>query len=157
MTIDLRDFGRTKQNHPSGSPTRFCPEQQHRRVLAGPVLRGTLPRAVLTLGFFIPPSPSLSPAFPSHSFVINAKMYGFSTLLASLALCALTSAIQVTTPDDTTVWRSGTAGQTVSWKAVSTDATSFVIRLVNQVSDSSTPLAWIPLNPSRRASSQTPP
>ncbi|RSH93230.1 hypothetical protein EHS25_007584 [Saitozyma podzolica] len=49
-----------------------------------------------------------------------------------LALVSQISAIQVTSPSSSTVWSSGTSGQTVSWQSVSTDPTSFVIQLVNQ-------------------------
>lgn len=52
-----------------------------------------------------------------------------------LSLVSQISAIQVTSPSSSTVWSSGTSGQTVSWEAVSTDPTSFVIQLVNQVSE----------------------
>ena len=45
------------------------------------------------------------------------------------------SAIKVTSPTDDDVWASGTSGQTVSWEAVNTDATSFAIQLINQVGD----------------------
>jgi hypothetical protein len=40
------------------------------------------------------------------------------------------------------VWSSGTGSQTVSWQAVDTDATSFVIQLVNQVSTSEGRGGW---------------
>jgi hypothetical protein len=60
----------------------------------------------------------------------NTALYA-ATLLA---LVSQISAIQVTSPSSSTVWSSGTSGQTVSWQAVSTDPTSFVIQLVNQVS-----------------------
>ncbi|KAK4686052.1 hypothetical protein P7C73_g4086, partial [Tremellales sp. Uapishka_1] len=52
--------------------------------------------------------------------------------LALLTLGLSASAISVTSPTNTTVWSSGTSGQTVSWEAVSTDPTSFEIQLVNQ-------------------------
>ena len=68
-----------------------------------------------------------------HSLYSRITMYGFKPLATALALCTLTSAIQVTSPISSTLWSSDTSGQTVSWTAVNTDATSFVIQLVNQV------------------------
>ncbi|CAD6565403.1 MAG: hypothetical protein TREMPRED_001159 [Tremellales sp. Tagirdzhanova-0007] len=59
-------------------------------------------------------------------------MYSPTSLIASLILGTLASAIQVTSPSSSTLWSSGTSGQTVSWKAVNTDPDSFVIQLVNQ-------------------------
>ena len=71
-----------------------------------------------------------------HSFT----MYSPTSLIASLILGTLASAIQVTSPSSSTLWSSGTSGQTVSWKAVNTDPDSFVIQLVNQVSKASRPM-----------------
>jgi hypothetical protein len=68
----------------------------------------------------------------------NTALYA-ATLLA---LVSQISAIQVTSPSSSTVWSSGTSGQTVSWQAVSTDPTSFVIQLVNQVSERTSARAY---------------
>ncbi|WWD20348.1 hypothetical protein CI109_104824 [Kwoniella shandongensis] len=58
-------------------------------------------------------------------------MYTLTLTSAALAALSLTAAIKVTSPDNNTVWKSGDS-QTVSWEAVSTDATTFAIQLVNQ-------------------------
>ncbi|WVQ78963.1 hypothetical protein IAT38_001055 [Cryptococcus sp. DSM 104549] len=58
-------------------------------------------------------------------------MYSTATITALLASLALTNAIKVTSPDSDTVWKAGDS-QTIEWEAVSTDATSFVVQLVNQ-------------------------
>lgn len=59
----------------------------------------------------------------------------YTSFLATLLLAAVGSqAITVQSPSRDTVWQSGVSAQTVSWEAVSTDATSFAIQLVNQVS-----------------------
>ena len=52
--------------------------------------------------------------------------------LIALALAACANAITVETPQTGDTWESGNS-QTVEWKAVSTDPTSFSIQLVNQV------------------------
>ncbi|WWC65868.1 uncharacterized protein I303_108490 [Kwoniella dejecticola CBS 10117] len=59
-------------------------------------------------------------------------MYKLTAALAALSALGLTGAITVESPDRDTVWQSGTSSQTISWKAVSTDADSFVVQLVNQ-------------------------
>ena len=58
----------------------------------------------------------------------------FKSAIAVLALGAAVNAIKVEMPDKETLWQSGGGAQTVAWEAVSTDATSFAIQLVNQVS-----------------------
>jgi hypothetical protein len=56
------------------------------------------------------------------------------SLFTALLVATFARAVSVTTPNNNTMWSSGTSGQTVSWEAVSSDPTSFVIQLVNQVS-----------------------
>lgn len=59
----------------------------------------------------------------------------YTSLFTTLALAMLgAQAMTVENPTQDTVWMAETSGQTVSWEAVSTDATSFAIQLVNQVS-----------------------
>ena len=60
-------------------------------------------------------------------------MFTLNTLVVLLS-ASLITAIQVTNPTQQTVWNAAGGAQTLSWKAVSTDATSFVVQLVNQVS-----------------------
>lgn len=64
----------------------------------------------------------------------------FTQALTTFAfVAALSNAIKVESPSKDTVWSSSTNSQTVSWEAVSTDATSFAILLVNQVCFSPSP------------------
>lgn len=58
----------------------------------------------------------------------------FNYLFTSLLVATFAQAMTVTAPAEGVNWQSGTASQTVSWQAVDTDATSFMIQLVNQVS-----------------------
>ncbi|ORY34693.1 hypothetical protein BCR39DRAFT_514034 [Naematelia encephala] len=53
-------------------------------------------------------------------------------IIAVLALGSLIQAIQITSPDQTAVWESGTSGQVIEYTPVSTDQSSFAIELVNQ-------------------------
>ncbi|WRT69734.1 uncharacterized protein IL334_006725 [Kwoniella shivajii] len=56
----------------------------------------------------------------------------YKLTLAALSALALAGAITVESPDKDTIWQSGTSSQSISWNAVSTDPTSFVVQLVNQ-------------------------
>jgi len=57
----------------------------------------------------------------------------FKSAIVAFTLAAVAQAISVEMPAKDTVWQSGGGAQTVSWEAVSTDATSFAIQLINQV------------------------
>jgi len=56
----------------------------------------------------------------------------FKSAIVAFTLAAVAQAISVEMPAKDTVWQSGGGAQTVSWEAVSTDATSFAIQLINQ-------------------------
>lgn len=55
-----------------------------------------------------------------------------ATLFALLTLGA--NALKVTSPSDTSVWKSTDLNQELKWESVSSDATSFAVVLVNMVS-----------------------
>lgn len=61
-------------------------------------------------------------------------MHSAAIIASFLASLALSNAISVESPTKDTVWESS-GSQTVEWKAVDTDPTSFEIQLVNQVSN----------------------
>ncbi|WVO17209.1 hypothetical protein L204_104901 [Cryptococcus depauperatus] len=58
-------------------------------------------------------------------------MYTATVITTLLATLVLSNAIQITSPNKDTVWKSGES-QTVEWKAVNSDPDHFSIQLVNQ-------------------------
>ncbi|ORX37645.1 hypothetical protein BD324DRAFT_622712 [Kockovaella imperatae] len=60
-------------------------------------------------------------------------MYSSSqAVISAIILAALANGISVNSPNAYSEWQSGTSSQTVTWTAVSTDPSSFLIQLVNQ-------------------------